>query len=275
MKQTITLFTILFAVCYIWLGSSGGAGANQDADRTGGPLSTNGSTFCSLCHSGGNFGTDVHVNLLTSDGDTITEYMPETTYTLRVSISAEGAAAYGFQAVALNDANAGAGTYGTAPSGMQVTSVGGVDYPEHSSRDDDGMWEIEWTSPTAGTGNVTFYAAGNAVNNASGTQGDDPDTTSLVIEEALGAGIANVQSVINLELSPNPVMDQLRLTWSAQDIRPNHIHIFSATGNLVQQTDLSSSTEQLEMNVQDLSSGIYMVRVSAPEGIQTKRFLKL
>ncbi len=276
MKKRMTLLFCVGLGAYVWFGHSAGAAANQNADRTGGPLSNNGNTYCSMCHSGGNFGTDVNLTLLSAEGDTITEYVPETTYTLRVAISAEGASAYGFQAVALDTANAQAGSYGDAPAGAAVVAVDGVDYAEHTERDSDGMWEIPWTSPALGTGPVTFYAAGNAVNNASGSQGDDPDTTSLQLPEALQAGLADVNEAIQLELAPNPAQDYIRVTWSADEIKPTTIEIISVAGQMMQERVVQGTfSNNLELGVQDYPAGVYFVRARSAQGIQTKRFSKL
>ena len=276
MKNAFT-FLCLAMGTYIWLGHSSGAAARQDADRTGGPLSENGDTFCSRCHSGGEFGTDVHLTLLSApDGDTITEYIPETAYTLRVSITAEGASAYGFQAVALAEDTTQAGTYGDAPAGTAVVAVGGVDYAEHSERDDDGTWDLIWNAPSVGTGPVTFYAAGNAVSNAGdGPSGDHPDTTSLQIPEALGAGIADVNTLIQMQLAPNPVTDFVVVQWSSDEIDLDQLRIVSATGQLMHQRLIEGGISKLELAVRDYPTGVYFVQATSPEGIQTKRFMKL
>ena len=228
-----------------------------------------------MCHSGGNFGTDVFLTLLSESGDTITEYEPETAYTLKVNILAEGAAAYGFQAVALDGANAQAGAYGMVPSGTQVVTVGGVDYAEHSERDSDGSWDIPWTSPAIGAGSVTFYAAGNAVNNADATSGDDPDTTSLQVAEALGAGLADIDHSLKLELAPNPTADILQVSWTSELAKPNALQILSVTGQLMVERDLGNTANNLELSVQNYPTGVYFVRANTSQGIQTKRFSKL
>ncbi|MDH3652497.1 MAG: T9SS type A sorting domain-containing protein [Saprospiraceae bacterium] len=275
MKKSFTLLLCLSLAAYIWFGHSSGPGLIQSADRTGGPLSNNGNTFCSMCHSGGNFGTDVFLTLLSESGDTITEYEPETAYTLKVNILAEGAAAYGFQAVALDGANAQAGAYGMVPSGTQVVTVGGVDYAEHSERDSDGSWDIPWTSPAIGAGSVTFYAAGNAVNNADATSGDDPDTTSLQVAEALGAGLADIDHSLKLELAPNPTADILQVSWTSELAKPNALQILSVTGQLMVERDLGNTANNLELSVQNYPTGVYFVRANTSQGIQTKRFSKL
>ncbi len=275
MKRTAVLLTLLLFAFTLFLSFSGGPGTSQQLDVTGGPLSQDGNTYCTMCHSGGDFGTMLNLTVVSEAGDTISEYEPSTAYTLQVSILAEGASGYGFQAVALDENNVGSGMFADTVGGTQVVTLNNVNYIEHSSRAEDGTWEIPWTSPDVGTGAVTFYAAGNAVNNSFSPAGDDPDTAFLVLEEALGAGIANVQEAIALKLSPNPTVDYLRIQWSAQEVVPEELQIVSATGQLMQERAIHGLSNNLEVAVNDLPSGIYFVRMASNEGIQTKRFIKL
>lgn len=45
-------------------------------------------------------------------------------------------------------------------------------------------WEFDWTAPSAGTGPVRFYAAGNAANNDGSDNGDRIYTSNLAVAEA-------------------------------------------------------------------------------------------
>ncbi|NND06712.1 MAG: T9SS type A sorting domain-containing protein [Saprospiraceae bacterium] len=266
----LLLFSSLLLGWCIWVGHSSGAGARQDTDRTGGPIA---SGYCVNCHSGGAFGTDVSITLL-EGMDTVAQYEPGATYTLRVDISAEGAAGYGFQAVALDADNNGAGMYGTPGDGVKVTAVNGIDYAEHSARSSSNSFEIEWTAPDAGAGAVGFYAAGNAVNGNGGTSGDEPDTVSLVIDEAVLSGIADLAQQINLQLAPNPATDFIRLNWSNEHAQVSDIRIVTLSGRTLQQRVLDAEAGAIEMQVGDYPAGVYFAQVSSDQGIQTKRFLK-
>ncbi|MDH3648389.1 MAG: T9SS type A sorting domain-containing protein [Saprospiraceae bacterium] len=271
--STLILTTLLFICTALWMGSSGGPGAVQVADRTGGPVSDG---FCSQCHGGGAFGADVQMLLTDESGDTISEYVPETAYTLKITVLGEGASSYGFQAVALGADNAGVGSYGTAPAGTQISGVAGRDYFEHNTPSAMGEWEVEWTAPSLGTGPVTFYAAGNAVNGNFGTSGDEPDTTSLAVEESLAAGLNDrILASLQLNISPNPVQERLFIEWSSQEVQPVAIRIFNAMGELVDQRSIEAYDQDMAVSVWDYPNGIYMVQIGAERGFQTKRFLKL
>ena len=272
-RSLLTIVALAFATC-LWFSNSSGPGEIQGVDRTGGPLSPG---YCNACHSGGSFGTDVQMALVDLDGDTIAEYVPGGTYTLRVQVLGEGAAGYGFQAVALDNMDAGAGTYGEAPEGIQVTNVNGVDYPEHDSRASEGLFEIEWTAPEEGSGPITFYVAGNAVNANFDVSGDEADTTFAVIEEAIVSSAKDqIAQAFNLQLGPNPAQDYVQVQWDNQVIQPEQLRIVSALGQEVQQYNLSTmgGINQLEVPTADFTAGIYFIQISSEEGIQTKRLLK-
>ncbi len=270
-RNTLLLYTLLFAAACLWLASSGGAGANQDTDRTGGPLAQG---FCSNCHQGGDFGANVSLTLVTAQGDTVTEYEPGAAYTLQVSIAANGAEGFGFMAVALDGANAGAGTFGAPAGGTQVTSISGIDYFEHSQRSGTSAWEIEWTAPSAGTGDVAFYAAGNAVNANGGTSGDDPDTTSLTLPEAQVSGLYDLAQ-FELQVAPNPAQDFLQIQWSDTDDQPEHLAITNSAGQAFYQRSIAASTRSIEVTLSQYPAGIYFVRLASSDGLETRRFVKL
>ncbi len=268
-KSLLLCASLLLGWCF-WVGNASGPGARQGKDRTGGPISEG---FCANCHSGGSFGTDVNITLL-SDMDTISEYIPETAYTLRVTIVAEGAEGYGFQAVALDAANQGAGSYGAPGDGIKVSPVGGIDYAEHSTRSTSNTFEIEWTAPAAGAGPIGFYAAGNAVNGNSGTSGDLADTASLMIAEAVLSGITDLASEINMKVAPSPAVEFVKVSWSNEVAQVRDLRIISVSGKTLQKSVVSQEINSMEIMVSDYPTGVYFVQAISDKGIQTMRFLK-
>jgi hypothetical protein len=272
MKKNSLLSIFCLAIgAYMWLGHSSGPGSVQNTDRTGSPLSPD---FCKACHSGGSFGTEVSI-LLLGENDTITEYVPATTYTLQVKVSATGAEGYGFQAVALDINNAGVGAYGTAASGTQVTAVAGVNYFEHSARSASPTFEIEWTAPDAGAGDVTFYAAGNAVNANFQTSGDLPDTAKLVLTEAVSAGLHDqAAALIELQVSPNPSASFIQARWSPQ-VNATRMEINDLTGKSYYSRSLQNQSSSSEIAVYNLPAGIYFARLLTDQGYQAIKFVKI
>jgi len=271
LRSATYLFALLLCT-YVWLGHSTGPGKVQNTDRTGSPLSPD---FCQACHSGGNFGTDVQI-LLLQGIDTIQEYVPETAYTLQVTVAATGAEAFGFQAVALSPDTANAGMFGTPPDGMQITPVNGRDYAEHSQRSSSPTFEIEWTAPGSGKGDITFYVAGNAVNANSSTSGDLPDTSKLTLTEATVSAVqVHLDRNLQLRLAPNPVQNELRLSWSGEN-QPRKIEIRDMTGRTYKSLESGQLTNQeTTIGLDAAPSGIYIVSISTRTGIIAQKFVKL
>ena len=210
MKKNVLLTTLgLLFLAFLFYEASSGVAATQGADRTGAPGSDAG---CNSCHGGGAFNTSVSVAVL--DGETpVTAYEPGMKYTFRVTVNAaNNPAGYGFQAVGVvANGNANAGSFGAAPSGTQVTNLSGRQYFEHSQRNTANSWSIEWTAPAAGTGEVRFYAAGNAVNANGDSGGDSPASlpSPLSLSENVASSLAAVRQLdLNMKVFPNTVRDR-------------------------------------------------------------------
>ena len=183
MQQRLLLALGLgFAVLYLSAYSIGPT--SSAGDKTGSPL-TNGQT-CGGCHQGGDYDPTTTLTLLDGTGEEVSDYVPGQRYTLRVSIAAENdPAAYGLQAVILDTATASAGVFGDVPEDLKVTTASnGRDYVEHRRKLPAASYDIPWTAPEVGVGEVTVYAAGNAVNSNGGTSGDNVAEAQLTIAEA-------------------------------------------------------------------------------------------
>ena len=278
MKKNILLVALgLGFLAFLFLDASSGAASVQDRDRTGSPVA---SGTCANCHSGGNFSTSVSVQVL--DGDTpVTTYEPEKKYTFTVSISAmNNPAAYGFQAVALTVADStNAGSFGTAPDGTQVITLNNRQYFEQSRRNAVSSWSIEWTAPATGAGDVNFYAAGNAVNQAGGSNGDSPDIldTPFTLTENITSNTASIQPLdLQMRVFPNPVQDRLNLRVDGSENGRFQLQLLNTAGQLVQsgQVEVIDGTANQQLEVQDLPSGHYYLHLSNGKGVKTMGVVK-
>ena len=190
------LLAVLGALATAFVLTSYSSGITSTGDATGSPLSNRN---CAGCHNGGTFGTDTQVRLLDANGAAVASYVPGETYRLQVEIATTTApGGYGMQAVVLDARDAQAGAFGTPPSGLRVSARGSVDYVDHTRRLPDAVHEIEWRAPAAGTGTVSVYAVGNAVNGNGGTSGDQPDTGSLTVQEAAAPPTYTQRSIAEL-----------------------------------------------------------------------------
>ena len=278
MKKNL-LFSVLgiLFLAFLFFDASSGAGSAQNADRTGSPIA---SGNCGNCHNGGNFNSSVAVELLDGE-EVVTTYQPGQLYTFKVTVSASNnPAGYGFQAVALQGTdNLNAGTFGDAPSGTKVSMVDDRNYFEHSERSTANSWSIPWTAPEAGTGDVSIYAAGNAVNGAAGSGGDTPTTlaTPLVLTEASTSASYALQTLdLEMKVFPNPVTDILNLELNSTEQGNFQLQLFNTTGQLMLsksiEVNMGNNTER--MNVGNLPQGHYFLHLGDGKRGQTMGILK-
>lgn len=272
------LFVAFSAAALFW-NSAGGAAASQNADRTGSPLSTS-TCGATACHSNGSFNPSLNVQLL--DGEMgVTAYEPGKTYTLRVAITgADAASGFGFQSVLLHgDDNLNAGTFGDAPTGMQVTPLNDRMYAEHSMRNTSSVFTIDWTAPASGVGDIRIYAAGNAANGNGSNSGDNGVSLSapVVLNEA---GTSNTQDYLlsfdAIQISPNPTRDGA--TLMLDNSRPGRytLNLYNATGqNLYrQQLNLVQGTQSHWVDLSEQPNGIYFLQLSDGQQQLTRKILK-
>jgi hypothetical protein len=155
--------------------------ANSSSHPTGGGGYTGapGDGFCTQCHSGNpNFNGGI-----TIDGVPAT-IMTGETYQITVTVENPNglASRAGFQILALNASNTNAGAMANASTSSSIKTVGTKKYFGHSPAVSFAgaplTWTVDWTAPSTGTGNITFYGT-SILGNGSGTGGDKMVVTNL------------------------------------------------------------------------------------------------
>jgi hypothetical protein len=262
MKRKILTGVFLSALGILLMNSSNGAGASQNADRTGSPVA-NGN--CNGCHSGGTVTPTVTVGLF--DGLLpVTSYTPGKTYTLRIIVLGLGYPRYGFQTVALSSGNANAGTITAGSTGTRAITINGRIYGEHTSPSNTGSFDLSWKAPAAGTGTVNFYTAGLGAANPSGDNGDKANTNTLAISEASGTAITTQENE-NLSFGPNPVEKELHFYGSAL----RGIKVYNLQGQLQK---MFSGLHKC-LNLSNLAPGYYLLQGQDDSGnLHSLRFIK-
>ena len=226
-------------------------------DATGSPLKNN---DCAGCHNGGPYDPETLVELVDATGAALDAYRPGETYTLRITVSgAAEAAAYGLQAVALDSANAQAGTFGEAPEGTRVQRLRNQFYFEHAAPLTDSVAEIAWTAPPEGAGAVTVYAAGNAVNRATSNQGDNVSLAAVSFAEAAPSSLAPVVAPGAWAAYPLAA-GTLGLDLPAGLDRGTTLTVHDASGRALVRRGVEPGTREVSVGV----SGIVIARLSAP-----------
>jgi len=272
---TYTLFA-LTALCLLFFNNSSGPAEVQGIDRTGGPLSPG---PCQVCHSTGAFSPGIEVEMLDGD-DPIDTYEPGKSYTLRVTATHSGSPlGFGFQAVALQAGDdSQAGNFSNPGDDVQITSLSGRQYPEHSTRSDNNTFEVDWEAPEVGTGEVDIYASVVVANGVAGSGGDG--STFLNTPVTLMEGVVNSTNtnglLENLTVFPNPVQEELTLSLASKENATYQLIISNLQGQVVisRKMELISGEQLLAMDVSDIPAGVYSLMVTDGERSSSRKILK-
>lgn len=204
---------LIIGIVFGWLAfdpprarNAGAFSYEPPAAHTGAP----GEGVCSSCH----FGGAVFDGSLSISAPA--EYQPGMNYTITVTLRDPGQMRWGFELVPLRldettqqPVMAGTLTNLTAHTTIQEV-FDGRQYVSHTSNaidegEPDGTyagtpdgpvsWSFTWTAPPAGSGAVTFYAAGNAAN-GDGQNGDEDFvyTTSAVSAEGATTAVTSIST---------------------------------------------------------------------------------
>jgi len=257
------------------LSNSGGAGAAQGTDRTGSPV---GAGSCQTCHNAGAFNPSAVIEVLSGD-NAVTEYEPGAEYTIRITTTAENnPASYGFQAVALDGANANAGSW-VAGAGYGTVSIDGRSYAEQDAPGGDPVYNVTWTAPAAGAGDVSFYASTSSTNANGASSGDNGAVAPvLTIAEDEGSNTTN-QGIGKMELTvmPNPVGSIMTYKAIGRDNGAYQLQITDTFGKIVktQTINLITGENQSSIDVSNLAKGVYILQISGKDYYAAERMLKL
>ncbi len=281
MKFRILYTTAFAAFCYLVLLSSSAGPTGMIGDRTGSPLSGG---FCNGCHdSPGTFDPSITITVEDSTNTPITNglYKPGSTYSIKLVISSPPSldsviAQYGIQAVLLSTNNAQAGqlsnpTTGAGGTGAEAhiyTLSGGRSYLEHNQRCASGIFNVTWKAPAIGTGPVTLYAAGQAVDANAAFTGDNYTNTALTLGEDLSVGVDRIQAeALEYNLFPNPIVDGKFYIEGLEGEAV--ISVKDLVGRTVFQEDVSLGKEAYKLPIK-APSGLYFVQIRQGNKIGTK-----
>jgi hypothetical protein len=195
---------------------------------------------CTLCH-----GTD-----LPGDGalillDLPDIYTPNQTYDLEIQLQDPGQFRWGFELTALDDASEDQGgillVTDKITTQLSENQGGHPDYLKHTLTgtyqgvpNGPVSWQFQWTAPASG--NVTFYAAGNAANGDG--QNDDGDVIYLARAQVAApvTGVPGITPVtlIRMEPSfPNPFRPSTHIPFELAEQLPVQLRVYGVDGRLV------------------------------------------
>jgi len=281
------IYTLMSALALglLLMSNSGGRATIQNQGSTGAPgdqeQSPGVAWTCQTCHNGP-IQTAIDIEVFEAGTEmAATSYLPNVIYDVKVTITDinDDAEGYGFQIVSLIDTdNSDINGWSNPGTGVQIAtaSATGRSYAEHQDAQDDNEFTVQWTAPAEGAGNVTFYAAGTAVNRADGSGGDGGAEGTLSLTENTVSIFNPTTLAATLNVFPNPAVNFLNVSITADFSGEVFAEILDMQGRIVdtRQLDVNLGANETQFNVSQLNTGTYMVRLSQDNQVLTTQFVK-
>lgn len=281
-KITYVFWGLVLAVCLLQSSSQGRANA-ANSGNTGAPGE---STTCITCHgTNADVQVDLNIEAKDADGEVVTEYEPEATYNLTVTIDATmgSPAAYGFQMVSINapvdvDGDAINDWVNVSDNARIIhLPANNRTYVEHKGPSNTNEFTVQWKAPGAGAGVVTFYACGNGVNLGGSTAGDNAACHTLVFSERIVSHTQDLANRMDISVAPNPAHDFIQVFSHLVSSGQYSIRIYSMNGQLMQEQykDLPGGEQKTSLDISQLVRGTYIIRIGSRNEAVNLKFVKL
>jgi Secretion system C-terminal sorting domain len=281
MKSKLTL-TILLSLVLISASSFVFISNSGIAAQTGSP----GEATCSNCHGGGSSSASA-ITISSTPSFSNNEYVPGTTYTIEITVSASGFSKFGFGCEILNASNANAGLIQTAGPGVKFLNVNVQGTQRKNAVHTTGKlnsgsatFTFEWVASQ--TGAVTIYAAGNAANGNNSTTGDLPIAPiSLALQAEVPidpVGIKETNLLLGeMSIYPQPSNGISNLSYVLKQPGLVEISICDLSGKELQGVYEGKQDQGPHLkliNTEGLRAGVYFLKLSV-EGQQLSQKLFL
>ncbi|MGB0983759.1 MAG: choice-of-anchor V domain-containing protein [Saprospiraceae bacterium] len=275
MKNKLLLFTFaVMATSLFLMSNSAGRATSGNGDSSGAP----GAATCAQCHSGGSFSSSVSAEVMEEGTTTlVSEYEPGKVYDIKVKITATGASGFGMQTTALDGSDGPVVGFSAPSSNAQlITLSSGRQFFEHASTNSN-EFTAKWTAPAAGAGSVTFYTAGNSINENGSTGGDEASASTLVLTEGTSSSSQNLNQLeVAMKVFPNPVQSTLNIETIGSTDGQHNLTITNMIGQTVHQSivNLDLGMDITKVDVQDLPKGMYNVSLAKEGKMKTIMIVK-
>ncbi len=287
-KFIYTIFS-LSLLALVFMSNEDGRADSAGQGNTGAPgdeLQAGNPRTCVTCHANNQ---DVQmsqiIEIMDGTGATVDEYTPGETYRVRITndVAMGSPAGFGFQILCLiapegmDGADAAAFSNPASNVKIAVATSNGRQYAEHNGLSDTNEFEVDWTAPEAGTGAVTFYSCGNAVDDNSMNSGDAAACIVLELAEATASSTIEANGGVKIFLFPNPVHDEMKFQFISDISAEYEMEIFDMQGRLMFSETIFFATGEnnYAYDVNTLSKGTYLVKFSNKDKIATAKLLKL
>ncbi len=208
--------------------------------------STTSCHFSANCNGGSESILDVmnHDLYLTANGvevDASFKYTPGDVYNMEFKIL-NPTARNGFSLTSMDDANNYSGTLSVVSGAEAEISSSNSNYVGHTNTLGVNQWSFKWEAPSAGTGNVSFYASANKGSNDSPFPNPCKDTIipfKITISEALEetvdtTGINSLSILNDLAILNNPILNnQILIETFVKEPKQFFIAVYDLSGKQV------------------------------------------
>lgn len=270
MKRSFLLFTATAGIAYLTLSSNSfGPASSGNGNRTGSPGS-NGTCAAGGCHgaiSANTTGSFSMIEDVAAPGTPVTSYMPGHTYAVTISGNHPNNNNFGFQAIALNGANAQVGsvTATDAKTHKPATFTSLIEHNQPIGKTGGSfVVSFNWTAPaTPGSGNVTLYGIINAVNNVPGNDpGDQPSNTFTATLTESTNSVADLSSNIKITAFPNPATSNVNIKFDDAENGTYTVKVMDVTGRTIQTESVRiSGTGTITLQTANWASGLHFAQV--------------
>ncbi len=254
MLKKITITLAIVAVAIIAFSLNGKFAFSYDGGAPAGYANdpASGNANCSACH-----GSATTVTGWITSNIPVAGYTPGTTYTITATSTGTGGNK-GFEispqsatGTFLGTLIAGTGTSLTGSNHYIISSGTGITTNPMS-------WTFTWTAPATGLGPVGFYGAF-----AIGHPGNTYITSYIVSENT--SGITETSVKTGFSIYPNPVVDNMNISYTLSASSKVAINLYSLDGKKVAELsnkEQTSGTFTEKISIKDLNvKGIYFVEL--------------
>ncbi|MFN9519073.1 MAG: choice-of-anchor V domain-containing protein [Bacteroidota bacterium] len=217
---------------------------------------------CTACHGGTlQSSPDLLLEVLDSNLNTVTEYDPGQVYEVYIQMTRPSTKKYGFAL------SANAGTFGKLlPTDNTIQLKSG--YVTHTSSgntfsDDTASWEMTWTAPSTGTGNIPLQLYINATNNNNSDNLDIIYSKQLVLNQRT-TGLEKISTLNHIHVFPQPATQVLNLTYDLKTAQTVQVELTDISGRKVYSSSAENKTagEHTErIYTSELNKGVYILRM--------------
>lgn len=238
---------------------------------------------CSSCHSGNAVnGSSGSISITSTPSFTNNEYIPNTTYTINVTVARNGNNLFGFGFEAFNPTSINSGTMTVInTSETQIKTSGSKRNMVHTFNGGTGTnsktFSFAWTAPNNGDF-VTLKAAGLAANANGQTSGDFVFTTLLDIIPSNPTSINEQNKSTLFSFYPNPTKDFLNIQYFSISTTEVAFDIIDLNGRLIYQSELMPTKHgennfSINLPKENLVSGMYFLKSTQANNIKINKLI--